>query len=197
MQNQDILPFVIYFFGKLRYNIVMFRHDFFSARKIAVLGILTALGLIAFLIENAFPPLFGIPGTKMGIANIFTLLALIFYSPAEAFLVVIARTILGAMFQANFSSVMFSFTGGIVAIFAASLLFYFVYPKISLIVVSVVSAVLHNLTQNAVYVLETGTTANFSLLPYYTLIGIASGAVVGAICLTIVKILPKRSLQLF
>lgn len=174
----------------------MFRHNSFSARKIAVLGILTALGLIAFLIENAFPPLFGIPGTKMGIANIFSILALIFYSPAEAFLVVIARTILGAMFQANFSSVIFSFTGGTVAISAASVLFYFIYPRISIIAVSVVSAVLHNLTQNAVYVLETGVVANFSLLPYYTLIGIASGAIVGAMCLAIIRVLPKRSLQL-
>lgn len=55
----------------------------FPAKKIAVLALFSALGLIAFIIENQFPPLF-VPGAKMGLANIFSLSALILYGPAEA-----------------------------------------------------------------------------------------------------------------
>lgn len=73
----------------------------FSAKKIAVLALFTALGLIVFIIENQFPPLF-VPGAKMGLANIFSLAALILYGPAEAFAVVIVRTVLARFLQAIF-----------------------------------------------------------------------------------------------
>ena len=44
--------------------------------KIAACGIFSALALIAFVIESLFPPFF-IPSARMGISNIFVLLAAI------------------------------------------------------------------------------------------------------------------------
>jgi len=173
----------------------MFRQNRLSARKIATLGFLTTLGLVAFLIENAIPPLFGIPGARTGISNVFSLVALILYSPAEALIIVFARSFLGALFQANFSAVAFSLAGGLVSMTVSSVLFYTIYPKISLPAVSIVAAVLHNITQNTIYVLETGVVQNFSLLPYLSLIGVTSGALVGGICLVLFRVLPKKVLS--
>ena len=48
---------------------------YFSARRIATLAVLTAMGLIMFMVESLFPPLF-LPGAKMGLSNIFSLLTL-------------------------------------------------------------------------------------------------------------------------
>ena len=40
------------------YNDYMIKYMQFSAKKLAILSVLTALGLVAFLLENLLPPLF-------------------------------------------------------------------------------------------------------------------------------------------
>ena len=74
----------------------------FGAKKIAALALLTALGLIAFMLESLFPPLF-FPGAKMGLSNVFSLFALVVFGLPEALLVVTARTVLGSLFAGNVS----------------------------------------------------------------------------------------------
>lgn len=165
---------------------------FFTAKKLAVLGVLTALSLITFLIENLFPPLI-IPGAKLGLANAFSFTALIMYSPVEAFIVVAARTLLGAMFAGNLSAVMYSFTGGVVSMAASSVLLYLVHPKISVICVSVIAAVAHNVTQNIVFVLTYSTPVAFSYMPYLMLIGVLSGTFIGAAVTVLIKRVPTSA----
>lgn len=162
----------------------------YAARKIATLALLCALSLITFIIENQFPPLF-IPGAKMGLANIFSFAALILFSPWEAFLVVVIRTGLGAVFAGNVSMLMYSLTGGLVSMTVSSVLIYLVYPKISIMSVSITAAVAHNVTQNAVFVLLSGTALTFGYMPYLVLLGILSGAIVGAVTLLVFKKVPK------
>lgn len=165
---------------------------FFNAKKLATLGVLTALSLITFLIENLFPPLI-IPGAKPGLANAFSFTALIMYSPLEAFIVVVARTLLGAMFSGNISAVMYSFTGGVVSMAASSVLMYCVHPKISVICVSVIAAVLHNVTQNIVFVAVYSTPVAFSYMPYLILLGVLSGAFIGAAVTVLIKRIPASA----
>ena len=160
-----------------------------AAKKIAVLAIFTALSLIAFIIENQFPPMF-IPGAKMGLANIFSFAALIMYSPVEAFIIVAIRTGLGAVYAGNVSALLYSFTGGVVSMTVSSVLMYTVYPRISVMSVSVLAAVAHNITQNIVFVIISGTTLTFGYMPYLVLIGILSGAVVGGVIMLIFKKVP-------
>ena len=159
-------------------------------RKIAITALLTALGLIVFIIENQFPPMF-IPGARMGLANVFSFAALIMFSPAEAFLTVCLRTALGAIFAGNVSALLYSFTGGVVSMTVSSVLMYAVYPKISLMSVSVIAAVAHNVTQNLVFAGISGTPLTLGYMPYLVLIGIVSGAVVGAVIMLIFKKVPQ------
>ena len=165
-----------------------------TAKKIAVLSLLTGLSLIMFIIENLLPPLF-IPGAKLGLANIFSFAALILYSPVEAFLVLTARTVLGAVFAGNLSALLYSFTGGAVSMAVSSVLIYTLYPKISVMAVSVAAAVLHNITQNIIFVLLTGSALLFGYMPYLALTGIFSGGVVGGITLVIFKGIPTKLLM--
>lgn len=160
-----------------------------AARKIAVLAIFTALSLIMFLIENLFPPLF-LPGAKMGLSNIFSIAALIAFSPVEGFAVVCVRTVLGAVLTGNLSAVLYSFTGGVVSMAVSSVALYTIYPKISVMAVSVLAAVAHNVTQNIVYVLISETPLMFSYMPYLALIGILSGAIVGGAVMLLFKRVP-------
>lgn len=161
-----------------------------SAKKAATLALFTSFALITFLIENLFPPLLSIPGAKMGIANVFSFAALIIYGPLEAFTVVALRTLLGAIFTGNFSALLYSFTGGVVSTAISALLIYYVYPKISVLAVSIFSAVAHNVTQNAVFVWLTLTPEMFSVLPYLCLMGVLSGAIIGGIIMLVFKKVP-------
>lgn len=161
-----------------------------AAKKIAVLAIFTALSLIMFIIENQFPPMF-IPGAKMGLANIFSFAALIMYSPLEAFAIVAIRTGLGAIYAGNVSALLYSFTGGVVSMAVSSLLMYTLYPHISVMAVSVCAAVAHNITQNVVFVIISGTALTFGYMPYLVLLGILSGAIVGGVTMLVFKKVPQ------
>lgn len=151
-----------------------------TAKKIAVLALLSGLGLVAFLLEGLLPAVF-VPGAKPGVANIFSLVALIMYSPLEAMAVVVVRTLLGAVFAGNVSALLYSFTGGTAAILVASVLIYTAHPRVSVTAVSIVSATVHNIVQNVVFVFISGTAQAFGYMPYLILLGVLSGAVVGAL----------------
>ncbi len=93
-----------------------------TGKKIAVLALLAGLGLVSFLLESLLPPLV-LPGAKLGIANLFSLLALIFYGLPDALLVVVARTVIGSLFAGNVSLLLYSLTAGVFSVVAARLLF--------------------------------------------------------------------------
>lgn len=163
----------------------------FAAKKIAVLALLTALSLITFIIESLFPSML-IPGAKPGLANIFSLAALIIYSPWEAFIVVAVRTFLGAIYAGNVSALLYSFTGGIVSMAVSSVLMYLVHPRVSVMAVSVAAAVAHNITQDIVYVLISSSTLMFGYMPYLILLGIIAGAIVGGVTMLLFRGVPKN-----
>ena len=60
-----------------------------KTRKLVILAMLLAFSLIIFVIEMQLPPLAPIPGIKLGLANIITLIALVWFGRREAFILLI------------------------------------------------------------------------------------------------------------
>ena len=164
---------------------------FFSARRVATLSVLTAMGLITFMIESLFPPLF-LPGAKMGISNVFSLLTLFVLGPTEAFILVLVMTTLGSMFTGNMSTLMYSMTAGVVSVAVSAVLVEFLYPKVSIVAISVVAAVLHNLTQNLVFCLISNTPEMFAYMPWLALLGVVAGIIVGFAVWFILRAVPTK-----
>lgn len=164
---------------------------YFSAKRVAMLSVLTAMGLIMFMVESLFPPLF-LPGAKMGLSNIFSLLTLFVLGPVEAFVLVIIRTTLGSMFTGNMSTLMYSMTAGIVSVVISAILVEFVYPKVSIVAISVVSAVMHNLTQNVVFCLVSNTPELFAYMPWLAILGVIAGIIVGFAVWFILRTVPIK-----
>ncbi len=164
-----------------------------TTRKIATLAILCAMGLIMFMIESLFPPLF-LPGAKMGLSNIVSLLTLVMYGPWEALLVVVVRTVMGSVFTGSMSTLMYSLTAGVVSTLVSAILLQIVYPRVSIIAISVVSAVVHNLTQNIVFCAVTNTPEMYSYAPWLALVGVLAGLIVGFAVHFVVKGMPYRVL---
>lgn len=160
----------------------------FSAQRITTLAMLTAMGLIMFILEGLMPPI-GLPGAKMGLSNIFSLLTLILLGPVDAIILVVIRTVLGSLFG-NVATLIYSLTAGLVSILVSILLVYVVFPRISLLSVSVAAAVMHNITQNVVFCLQSGTRSMLFYLPYLALVGVLAGLIVGFAVFLVVKLVP-------
>ena len=165
---------------------------YFSAKRLATLAVLSAMGLIMFMVESLFPPLI-LPGAKMGLSNIFSMLAVFLLGPTDAVVLVVVRTVLGSMFTGNMSTLMYSLTAGLVSVIVSSILTQFVYPRVSIVSISVVSAVLHNLTQNIVFCLVSNTPQMFLYMPWLALLGVLAGIIVGFAVWFILKMIPTRT----
>ncbi len=161
-----------------------------TAKKIALLGILAGLGLVAFLLESLIPIPF-LPGAKLGFANIFSMLAMLWYGLPEALAVVLVRTLLGSLFAGNVSMLLYSLTAGVVSACVSRLLL-FALPHVSFLCISVAGAVVHNLVQLLVYCGLTGTMLLFVYSPYLCLMGMGAGVVIGLVVTGTIKALPAR-----
>ena len=155
------------------------------------MAVLTAMGLIMFMIESLFPPLI-LPGAKMGLSNIFSLLTVFVLGPTEAIILVVVRTTLGSIFTGNISTLMYSMTAGLVSVVVSIVLVEFVYPRVSIVAISVVAAVMHNLTQNVVFCLVSNTPEMFSYMPWLALLGVVAGIIVGFAVWFILRAVPTR-----
>ncbi|HOO22455.1 MAG TPA: Gx transporter family protein [Clostridia bacterium] len=159
-----------------------------GAKRITVLAAFTAISLVMFTVESLIPTF--IPGAKIGLSNVFTLLALFLLGPYDAVILVVVRTVLGSIIGGNLSAIMYSLTAGIVSLAVSVVLYRFAFGKVSITALSVSAAVVHNIVQTAVFCLVTGTTQWFYYLVYLVPIGIISGLCVGVITLAMIKYIP-------
>ena len=157
-----------------------------STKKLTRLSLLTALALIIFIVEAQLPPIAPIPGIKMGLANIITLVALYMYGPKEAFTVLFLRIILGNMFSGQVSALMYSAAGGIFC-FAVMCVLYKILPRDMLWVVSVCGAMAHVTAQVTVAALITKTPAVFWYLPLLLVSAVITGAFTGLCAYYVLK----------
>lgn len=161
-----------------------------GTRKIAGVSSLLALSLIMFVAESFVPPLF-IPGAKLGLGNIFSLAAMVIYSPAYAYLIAITRCILGNLIAGSLSSMIYGLCASLASVTVSVVLYRFVFSKISLVCVSVCSAVVHNTVQCLVFCLISQTMQAISYLPYLVILGAISGCAVGLACVMTIKRVPE------
>jgi len=160
-----------------------------TIKRIAFTGVLTGLALITYILESLLPSIY-LPGAKIGLSNIFTMIAVIVAGLPEGLMLTIVRTVLGCIITGNVSAIIYSCPAGIVATVTIYALYRIPKRRISVIAVSTAAATVHNLTQNAVFCLVTETAENFVLLPYLGVFGVISGITVGVIVLLILKTVP-------
>jgi len=145
----------------------------YSTKRIAQLGLLTALALIASYVELLIPIPLGIPGVKLGLANLVIVWALYSIRPSEALLVNIMRIFLAGFLFGNLSMILYSLAGALVSF--ACMYLAKRSGTFSLLGVSVVGGITHNAGQLlvAMAVLETGS------LIYYGPVLLAAGVITG------------------
>lgn len=149
-----------------------------KAKKLALLGLLTAIALTIFMIEAHIPPLVPIPGVKLGLSNIITVFAVFVIGGREGALVLAARIFLGAVFAGNFSTILYSAAGGVCAI-GVSILLKKVLTGKQLWVAGCLGAVAHSIGQMAAAIAISGTPGLALYLPVMIACSIVTGLFTG------------------
>ena len=119
-----------------------------KTHKIALLGVLTAAAIVISIIES-FIPSIGIPGVKLGLANIVILIILYELGIVDAIVVNLLRVLMTAALRGTIFSMGFlmSLTGAIFSL-TVMILFFVLIKKFSIIGVSVIGSLFHKYTSD-------------------------------------------------
>ena len=148
-----------------------------KAKKIALYGMFLALALVFSYIEQLIPISLGIPGVKLGLANIITMMVLYYAGFGSAIMISAIRILLsGLLFGSGFAMV-YSAAGAIFSILVMTLLKK--TGKFGSVGVSVSGGVFHNIGQIIVAAIVLETKALFYYLPVLILSGLGSGIIIG------------------
>ena len=148
-----------------------------GTKRLAILAMFTAIALTIFVAEAQIPPVVPIPGVKLGLANIVTLIAMALLGRRQAGEILLVRIVLGSVFTGGVSAMLFSIAGGVFAYLVMCLTIRR-FPERLLWVVSVLAAFGHNAGQLLVAVWVTGTP---SILVYAPALVAASAAQIGTL----------------
>ena len=149
-----------------------------KTKKLTLMALLTAIALTIFMVEVQIPPVVPLPGVKLGLSNIITVFAVFVLGPGEAAAILFCRIFLGAVFAGNFSSILYSASGGALAILVTILLRKILTHK-QLWVAGSLGAVAHSVGQMAMAIFVTGTPSIVVYLPVLVAISIVTGLFTG------------------
>lgn len=164
-----------------------------KAKQISLCAVLLALALALSYTERFLPLqlLIPLPGVKLGLANIVTLIALALLRERYAWLILVGRCFLGAVFGGGITGLLFSLCGGVLALLAMAIAAN--TSRFSIYGISIFGAAAHNLGQILAAMVLMRSVYVGAYLPYLLLVAIATGWMTGGICAGILRILPKAN----
>lgn len=160
-----------------------------KTKRIALLGLTVALAMIMSYIEVLFPLNFAVPGIKMGLANIVIVFVLYRMSLADAVTVSLVRVFLVSLLFGNFMSLAYSFTGAALSLALMAILK--TTEKFSVVGVSIVGGVMHNVGQIAMAVILMGTAQIAYYLPVLVITGTVTGVLIGLVSALVINRVKK------
>lgn len=150
-----------------------------KSKKIALFGMLLALSLILSYVETLIPVSFGIPGIKLGLANLIVVIGLYQISVKELYLLSISRVLLSGFIFGNMASILYSLAGGILSITVMMVLKKI--DKNSVLGISMAGGVFHNLAQLIVAMILVETYQVVYYIPVLIVAGLLTGLLIGMI----------------
>lgn len=157
-------------------------------RKLVTIALFTTTALMLSYIESLFPFFFGVPGMKLGLANLAVVIALYFYGWREALTVNALRIILSGLLFGNLFSILFSLGGALISflcmVSARKL-------GLSLYGVSMAGGVFHNVGQLliAAFIVQTVEIGYYA--PFLLTAGLVTGLLIGVLGKELLHRMPK------
>lgn len=159
------------------------------AKKTAYMGMLTALAFVFSYIEFLLPINLGVPGVKLGLANLVVIVALYTINVRWACTLSVVRILLAGLTFGNPASMIYSLAGGML-----SLVIMIIAKRgnlFSVTGVSILGGVFHNVGQILVAVFVVETTSLLYYLPVLVLSGTIAGVLIGILSAILIRHLKK------
>ena len=149
-----------------------------ASRKIALCAMLMALAMIFSYVEVLIPINLGVPGIKLGIANLVVVVGLFFLPAGEVLMISVARILLRGYLFGNVMSILYSLAGGLLSFLVMLLLKHI--KGFSITGVSIAGGVTHNVAQICVAALVVQNRKLFYYLPALLVAGVITGMLIAA-----------------
>lgn len=163
-----------------------------KSKKIAYLGLLTALAMILSFVESQIPALMAVPGMKVGLPNIAIVFILYRIGGKQAVAVSFVRVFLVSLLFGNLQVLTFSMAGAFLSMLTMLLLKKTGW--FSVITVSILGGIAHNVGQILAACLWTQTAQVALYLPVLLVSGFVTGGLIGLVAGILVKRLGKWEL---
>lgn len=154
-----------------------------KTKKITVMAMCIALAMILSYVESQIPSI-GIPGVKMGLANIVVVFCLYRLGWKEAAGISLLRVFLVSLLFGHVASLMYSAAGA--ALSLAGMLLLKKLDRLSCVAVSVIGGVLHNVGQILVAWALLGSNVIY-YLPVLIVSGTVTGVLIGLVSALMVR----------
>lgn len=159
------------------------------SKKVAMAGMFTALAMIFSYVEVLIPINLGIPGMKLGLANLVVVVTLYTMGVPMAFAVSMIRIMLVSMTFGSFSAMLYSMAGGLLSFCGMALLKK--VPNFSVVGVSLLGGVLHNTGQLLVAMAVVENINLIAYLPPLMIAGMVTGILIGIVSAQIIPRIKK------
>ena len=161
-----------------------------TTKKTAQLGVYIALAMILSYVESLIPFSFGVPGIKLGLTNVVTVIMMYTYGIPGALGVAVLRAVLSGFMFGNAFSIIYSVAGCVL-----SFIFMYILKKtnhFAIISVSAAGGVMHNVGQLIVAANVVKTYSVIYYAPVLIIAGVFTGIIIGIVSDEIVKRIGNR-----
>lgn len=148
-------------------------------KRLVLCAVFVALGVGLQIVESIIPLPVNLPGGKLGLANIATLILLYSFGAKTAFVCAVLRPFLGSLLYGGVSAMLYSVTGSLAATCVMLALQYVGHGRFTPIGVSVAGAVSHNAAQTAVAAVLLSNVWIFTYLPILSIVACITGIFTG------------------
>ncbi len=159
-----------------------------KVKNVALFGMMVALAFTFSYLESLIPINFGIPGVKLGLANLVVVVALYTMKPRDALAIAVLRILLAGMTFGNMYSLAYSLCGGLLSFVVMWLA---KKTKLSIIGVSMLGGISHNIGQIIVASIVMKNIRIAYYLPALLVAGLITGLLMGVVSKLIVSRVDK------
>ncbi len=159
-----------------------------KTKRLVLLAMLTAVAMILSYVESLLPSV-GIPGVKMGLANIAVIFALFRFGWKEAAALSLVRVVLVSLLFGSVSAMLYSLAGAVLSLAVMALLRRI--DRFSTVGISVAGGVAHNAGQILMAMLILQTKQLLGYLPVLAVSGIAGGVLTGLAAALLIRRIPE------
>ena len=159
-----------------------------KTKRLVLLAMLTAVAMILSYVESLLPSV-GIPGVKMGLANIAVIFALFRFGWKEAAALSLVRVVLVSLLFGSVGAMLYSLAGAVLSLTVMALLRR--TDRFSTVGVSVAGGVAHNAGQILMAMLILQTKQLLGYLPVLAVAGIGGGILTGLAAALLIRRIPE------